>query len=70
MNFKSEWFEHFEKHVDELSTSKKNNVFMGDFNIDENRNSDLKNLMKSYGLSQIIKEDTRVTRGSIYPRYL
>jgi hypothetical protein len=37
---------------------------MADFNIDENRNSDLKNLMKTYGLSQIIKEDTRVTRGS------
>jgi hypothetical protein len=38
---------------------------MGDFNIDENRNSDLINLMKMYGLIKISNyEDTRVTRGS------
>jgi exonuclease III len=63
-NSKSDWFEHIEKYVDELSTSKNENVLMGDCNINENKNPDFKFLTKTFGLSQIIKEDTRVTQGS------
>lgn len=36
---------------------------MGDFNVDENKNSNLK-VMETHWLSQIIKEATRVTKDS------
>lgn len=59
---KSEWFEHSEKHVESLTTTNNNVKIMSDFNVDENENSNLKKIMKTHGLSQIINEVTRVTK--------
>lgn len=47
----------------EIITSTSNNVIIiDDFNVDENKNSNLKNVMITHGLFQIIKEATRRTK--------
>lgn len=59
---KCEWFYLYEKHVEIITSTSNNVIIIDDFNVDENKNSNLKNVMITHGLFQIIKEATRRTK--------
>lgn len=64
---KCEWFYLYEKHVEIITSTSNNVIIIDDLNVDENKNSNLKNAMITHGLFQIIEEATRKTKDSSTP---
>lgn len=56
------WYSDFESSIENLTTQNENIIIMGDFNIDHLKEDRMKLLMRTYNLTQIINEPTRVTQ--------
>ncbi|XP_062573471.1 uncharacterized protein LOC134235355, partial [Saccostrea cucullata] len=61
---KAKWVSTFENVVDEIMTDSSEVVILGDFNIDELKNTSFKSQMEINGLHQVINTPTRVTSHS------